>query len=898
MALLTLVLTPTLTGQASAADPVVAAVGDLGCSRWDPAFNNGDGTASECRQRYVSDLTVNPLPSALLLLGDNQYARGELDEFKTVYDPTFGRANSVVYPSIGNAEYDTPNAQGYFDYFSSVGVSARIGASAIDASHWANGYYSFDIGSWHLVALNSNCNAPGVGGCGTGSAQETWLKADLAAHPNRCTLAYWHHPRWNTGPLGSDPSTSAFWTALYNARADLVLNGHGNHHYERFMPQAPNGTANPAGIREFIVSTGGEGHGTPGGASDALATSQVSDYTSYGVLRLTLRPTSYDWQFAPEVGGSFSDAGSAVCDSTSAQAPSAPTLSAAAADSSVHLSWNAPSNGGAALTGYKVYRGTSAGSETLLKSVGNVTDTDDDTAVNGTKYYYRVAAVNSVGDGTQSNEVSATPAPAAPQAAFPSTNVLDDFARPAGALGASWQSPGLADPGTAAIATSGLTASGAGASTATWKASTFAADQEAYMTVRTLPQAGAFVQIAGRLSNLTSSSVSCYFLRVTPSTSTWELRKKLNGAASTALKTFTVPFAAGDAAGLRISGSTITAYRKAGAGAWAAVGSATDAAIAGAGYVAFTLGDTTVRGGSFGGGNVTATTPPAQRPAAPALAAGPGNNTVSLSWNAPADGGATIISYNVYRGTAAGGETLLKNAGNVTSTADNTAANGTTYYYRVAAVNSVGEGSLSNEVSATPVAPPPPATFPRTIVLDDFARPAGGLGLSWQSPALADPGLAKIESSGLTVSGSGAGSATWNSAFAADQEAFMLVPVLPRAGAFFQIAGRVSNLSATTVSCYFLRVTPSTGAWNLRKKLNGAASTSITTFTAPFAAGDAAGLRIAGSTLTVYRKPAAGSWSVVGSTTDTSIAAGGYLSFTLGDTTMRGGAFGGGTLVS
>jgi hypothetical protein len=236
----------------------------------------------------------------------------------------------------------------------------------------------------------------------------------------------------------------------------------------------------------------------------------------------------------------------------------------------------------------------------------------------------------------------------------------------------------------------------------------------------------------------------------------------------------------------------------------------------------------------------------------------------------------------------------------VTATDDNLVVNGTKYYYRVSAVNGVGEGSLSNEVSATPVAtpPPPPPSFPRTVVLDAFARPAGGLGLTWQSPALQDLGLVTIQSSGLTKSGSGASSATWNTPFAANQEAFLAVPTLPRAGSFFQIAVRVSNLSTTTVSCYFLRVTPSTDTWDLRKKLNGAGSTSIKTFSAPFAAGDAAGLQIIGSAITAYRKPAAGSWTAVGSATDTAIPGGGYVSFTLGDTTIRGGAFGGGSVNS
>jgi hypothetical protein len=182
-------------------------------------------------------------------------------------------------------------------------------------------------------------------------------------------------------------------------------------------------------------------------------------------------------------------------------------------------------------------------------------------------------------------------------------------------------------------------------------------------------------------------------------------------------------------------------------------------------------------------------------------------------------------------------------------------------------------------------------------VLDGFARAAGALGVNWQSPALADGGTVTIKSSGLTGSSSGAGSATWKTAsFAADQEGYLSVPTLPAGSNFFQIAGRVSNLNSSTVSCYFLRVTPSTGAWNLRKKLNGAASTSIRSFTAPFAAGDSAGLQIIGSTITAYRKPALGAWAAVGSATDASIPGAGYLSFTLGDTTMRGGAFGGGSI--
>src|SRR3954451_8883315 len=275
MALLCLLSLNALSAKARAADPVVAAVGDMACAPNGSAYKSGNGTSTRCRQKYVSDLIANPLPAGLLDLGDNQYVSGELANYQTVYNPTFGRANSVVYPSIGNAEYETANAQGFFDYFSGVGVLARIRAGGGDSSNLTpGGYYSFDIGGWHMIALNSNCSE--VDGCYSGSAQEIWLKADLAAHPNQCTLAYWHHPRWNSGSLGNDSSTNTFWKDLYAAKADIVLNGHGNHHYERFKPQDATGTAEPInGVREFIVSTGGESHGSPP-ETPPLATSEIS----------------------------------------------------------------------------------------------------------------------------------------------------------------------------------------------------------------------------------------------------------------------------------------------------------------------------------------------------------------------------------------------------------------------------------------------------------------------------------------------------------------------------------------------------------------------------------------------------------------------------------------------
>ncbi|MDQ3208620.1 MAG: hypothetical protein M3Q37_08420, partial [Gemmatimonadota bacterium] len=313
VALFTLLSVLALAGSAHAADPTIAAVGDLGCATTDPSYNGGDGTATHCRQRYVSDLLVDQGLVGFLGLGDNQYVNGERANFQAVYDGTFGRVNPIAYPSLGNAQYYTPGAKGYFDYFASAGVTTRIGASSLDASRFASSnYYSYEIGGWHLIALNSNCAQ--VGGCGVGSPQEAWLKRDLALYPNRCTLAYWHHPRWNSGRLGNDSSTAALWTALYDARADIVLNGHGNHHYERHAPMDASGAPDAAnGIREFIVSTGGEAHGVPPTTAGKTDTLQVADYTSFGILKVGLHARSYDWQFVPEVGGSFTDSGSGTC---------------------------------------------------------------------------------------------------------------------------------------------------------------------------------------------------------------------------------------------------------------------------------------------------------------------------------------------------------------------------------------------------------------------------------------------------------------------------------------------------------------------------------------------------------------------------------------------------------
>jgi len=278
-----------------AAAPVVAAAGDIACAASDPDFHGGAGSATRCHMKATSDLMVGAGLAAVLPLGDLQYKSATLAELRGSYDASWGRLNGLARPVPGNHEYLTAGASGYFSYF---------GAAAGDP---AQGYYSYDVGSWHLVALNANC--PKVGGCAAGSPQESWLRADLAAHPAACTLAYWHQPRFSSAQPAAVGATAALWRALYAARAEIILNAH-RHNYERFAPQTPAGAASPdRGIREFVVGTGGE---ELDGFTTVAPNSEVRSST-FGVLKLTLRSGSYDWRFVPETGETFTDAGTEAC---------------------------------------------------------------------------------------------------------------------------------------------------------------------------------------------------------------------------------------------------------------------------------------------------------------------------------------------------------------------------------------------------------------------------------------------------------------------------------------------------------------------------------------------------------------------------------------------------------
>jgi hypothetical protein len=239
---------------------------------------------------------LDQIPGTVAALGDLAYENGSPAEFAAYYAPTWGRHYARTRPAPGNHEYQTPGAAGYFAYWGSI------------AGNPGQGYYSYDLGAWHVLSLNSNCGF--IGGCGAGSPQEQWVRADLAAHPARCTLAYWHHPRFSGGLVGGSSEMQPIWQDLVASGADLVLVAHA-HNYQRFAPMTATGERNlAAGIREFVVGTGGRSmvH-----ATGPAANLEVSNAGTFGVLKLTLNASSYRWQFLPVAGATFTDSGSTAC---------------------------------------------------------------------------------------------------------------------------------------------------------------------------------------------------------------------------------------------------------------------------------------------------------------------------------------------------------------------------------------------------------------------------------------------------------------------------------------------------------------------------------------------------------------------------------------------------------
>jgi acid phosphatase type 7 len=267
-------------GAGEAARVTIAAAGDISCPK------SPDGRWA-CRDRATSRLVLDrPGIDRVLTLGDNQYEHGWLSQYLAYYDHTWGRFKGKTSPSPGNHDH----GPGYYRYW-----GAAAGPRGL-------GYYAFDLGGWRLYALNSSLPLDEA------SEQYLWLRQDLEDNLRPCALAYWHHPRWSSGPHGNHPEMDAVWDLLHTSGAEVVLSGH-DHLYERFAPLDERGDAVSEGMRQFVVGTGGRSHY---GIRSVQQGSEVRNTTSYGVLRLNLRPDGYDWRFL-RAGGGFVDAGSDAC---------------------------------------------------------------------------------------------------------------------------------------------------------------------------------------------------------------------------------------------------------------------------------------------------------------------------------------------------------------------------------------------------------------------------------------------------------------------------------------------------------------------------------------------------------------------------------------------------------
>jgi len=253
----------------------------------------GDVARCDATNDEATAQLLDNIPGTVFTAGDNIHASGSLSDFTSCYEPSWGRHKARTRPAVGVNEYLTTGASGYFDYF---------GTSAGERD---KGYYSYDLGDWHVVVLNSNIAMT------AGSAQEQWLRADLAASTRRCTLAYWLHPRFSSYGTSVRSAVKPLWDALYAAGADVVVNGY-YRLYERFAPQTPDGLADAQnGIRQFTVGTGG--HGVYSFGTTFRPNSEAHGSGTYGVLKLTLSSDGYSWEFVPVPGGTFTDSGSGSC---------------------------------------------------------------------------------------------------------------------------------------------------------------------------------------------------------------------------------------------------------------------------------------------------------------------------------------------------------------------------------------------------------------------------------------------------------------------------------------------------------------------------------------------------------------------------------------------------------
>ena len=299
-------------GEPAATTVRAVAVGGMVCDPTDPEFNAGKGTARGCQHRATSEAAVALNPDALLGLGDYQFEVPAAASYRDHYGTSWGRLRDTTIPALGNQEYKVKNANTYRDYFG-------------DRAAPETGYWATDLGAWRVVVLNSNCTTV-EGGCAEGSPQWRWLDAELSGNPARCTVALWHHPRWSNGIAGADARTEDLVRLMADRGVDIGLSAH-EADYERFRPMDGDGRADDAGIRTFVVGTGGQAVYRPGEGDASWRSRQTSsgsehfDGRHHGFLELVLAPGRYEWRFhavtpgtsGQRPGGGVTDAGAAAC---------------------------------------------------------------------------------------------------------------------------------------------------------------------------------------------------------------------------------------------------------------------------------------------------------------------------------------------------------------------------------------------------------------------------------------------------------------------------------------------------------------------------------------------------------------------------------------------------------
>lgn len=279
---------PTSRCMAQSQDPVLVGAGDIGACPPSGTLGHAFATAS----------LLDSISGTVFADGDLPHENGLDADYAKCYEPTWGKFRARTIPAPGNHDYIVPNAVGYYNYW---------GPAAGDPT---KGYYSLNIGAWHVIVLNSECADVHVGGCTASSPQGQWLQADLNANPATCTVALWHRPLYSSTSGFATPAVQPLWQILYDGGADLVISGHA-HNYERFAPQNAMGKVDQAkGLRQFIVGTGGADLVSFSGTQRNV---EVNNSSTFGVLKLTLHASSYDWQFIPIAGQTFTDSGTQAC---------------------------------------------------------------------------------------------------------------------------------------------------------------------------------------------------------------------------------------------------------------------------------------------------------------------------------------------------------------------------------------------------------------------------------------------------------------------------------------------------------------------------------------------------------------------------------------------------------